>query len=657
MTDRPTDLCYGHLGEAQYDRRSQTWRFQRNPDVGPRLMVVGSCANILPASKQHMAHEHTVQERKTQINKIANIYPDLVPAVDELLQCSKETSATVDPHVTYLGSAQDLIAFGEVVDQQDPTKQILVTATAEGENGHSVRLLRYERDGHNIRRGVDAPCRPWISDSMKTSSWVSSCNTVEQLYFSSPCCHETSILIVLTHADVTILRPYVAHRLGNEYLRFEWLGRLSFDERDHVRPISATFDPEDHLQLFLLEKDARWSIWEMTPSKPSSSPWRFKRRLHGSLIKDADFLYGQKQQVDPSWGSCVWTKHPEVIVVTLRRSCYLIWITLEMQVLELSETILDNGKDMAVDLKAAPGHMGHFMIATISRILLVQINADATSPTHILISWRHFRDVEDLTLRLDLFLMPSAFKSENRAENDDSEWDQTLTAVLYSRLTGVINVYNFVRDGAVSSTFVTSAQDPYCLVLETDSFPLESSDNRVARDNRHLERGILSLTLGPKKPLKLMNLVRSGRYLVFPLTVLFDDLSVSMFPCTISNYEGDRVTWARLSDSSSETAATTGEDNFDEFIVADESDGVLEAPASADSIPVDAAVKEDGNAGEENPWTLNYTWLVQAIESHARLRNAEGSRSPLEILVKLLYSSQQDMNYYVARGSPCFRSL
>ena len=650
MVDKPIDLSYGHLGEAFYDRNSQRWRFQRIPGVQSRLRVIGKPMIIVKASIQHVDHNQKAQGRKTQINKLTEVHPELAPAADVITHVSKEPEAALDSRSSYLYSASELLIFGEILDRGN-RKQIQIAAVVAGANANSVRLVPLENSTSlSFDEGSFRPTSQRFGNTTQPI-WVCGKRRIEQLSFSTLRDHGQTFLAVRTRAEVSILRPSFRTHPDVQGLGIEELTRIPMSGDEGIRPIAFAFDPNHYLQFLIASEDGRWSIYRLIPPPPKSLRWTSVHVSKGSLFKDPeDLLCKRISQTDHTWGSCLWIHHPEALVLASRHTLCILLLGSKSGSFNLSKEILRDGQDLMVDLKLALGDIGHLVIVTTSRIMIVELDEHAPSsenaklPASILVAWRHFRDVGDLTLRLEVFTRPALLESTLDPKKDILECGSTMEVILYSRSTGIITLYGFRRDLALPN-LVISTHDPYLLNLNTNTFlAAKTGEEKSLVDNRNNDEPSL---LGVKMRLSNLKVLNDNDEFcnrdVLDMLILFDNLSVSRYHCT-NSICGDEIemSFTHLSSRSEDPSlseATATEDEMESFIVPDRQNTTLLRSFSPSDLTDSDVVNKKGGGSPEDPWTLDCCWLARDLERHSTSSSEVGVGSPLQGLIDLIFRS------------------
>ena len=643
MVDRPIDLSYGHTGEAIYDSNSQTWRFGRSLGHNTaRLRNLDTTTDILPPSAHHVDNELTARERNLEIRRLARSYPDLAPAVDIAVEFSKESEASVKILIDRLESPLDLLATGYLIHQDDPTHRVQIIAAASGENGNAVRLLQHGdkiRDAGGELANKHSQRHPYV---LRKNTWICSEHSITQLLFSRPTSDNGIFLAVLTNLEVKVLHVQIQRRSSQGFQLDEVLAVAEVGARG-LQPVSMVFNPEDPTQLFMLCQDGNWSIVGLGNRKVNGLQYIAQLMGKGRISS-----LPPKEQVDEDFrmkniqSSCVWVAQPESLVLATRRSCYFLPLNPLGPSIDVSQKVLVDAGEMIVDIKPTPDPYGHLLLLTNRRLMLLRIRGRQEAPVDILLSWRHYQDPDDLSLRLDKCEVPEEHLFVEENESIGPSRSGVLLVAVYSRHTGMITIYSFAKDEALPNLIV-SVQDPYLLDLNI------KNRQRQGRNKTNAESGYISthekslITIKIDSSTGRIQSSEDGSQNFHRLTlrVLFENLSLSGY------YLG---TSSDLDESATAEDAGLAEnpmdivDNVsDDFILQDQimqNDGGAALPGMYTNLeyPYD----ESDDSGTGNSLVADYRWLVQGLDNQA-LETATNSQDPLQALVRLIYHAKTDL--------------
>ncbi|RHZ66202.1 uncharacterized protein CDV56_105536 [Aspergillus thermomutatus] len=215
----------------------------------------------------------------------------------------------------------------------------------------------------------------------------------------------------------------------------------------------VTFNPWYQKQLAIVDERGNWSVWEMSGSLPWLDPGH-AQDINGSPRHDG-------------WAVIEWVGDVNSFIVSDRR-CPILYRIEGNDILPFAiELELKRKSEWILDVKRSACNVSQVFILTTSRMFWIDVSSVlvgdsqkvASRPSLLpLLSWRHFRDSEDTTLRLSSLVV-----------------SEELYLVLYSRLNHVALAYRvpIASDGYMGRT---SISDPF--VLEIPSISEESAETQ-----------------------------------------------------------------------------------------------------------------------------------------------------------------------------------
>ena len=642
MVNRPIDLSYGHLGEAIYDSISQTWRFGRSlQHTTARLRSFYRVTDILPPSAHHVDYEHTAKERNLEIRRLARSYPDLTPAVDIIVELSEESESSVNTYVDRLASPLDLLATGYLVHQDDPPQCVQIIATASGENGNAVRLLQLNEkvnDAHGELCNRPNQRHPYI---LRQSTWMCSEHSITQLLLSRPTSDNGIFLAILTSLEIKVLHVQIQRRNGQVFQLDEVLAVADVGAQG-LRPVSMVFNPEDPTQLFIFWQDGDWSIVGLGNRKVNSLQYLAQLIKKGRISSlPPKEQIGVDLPMKNIQSSCVWVAQPETLVFATRHSCHVLPSHPSFASIDVSKNILADAGEMVLDIKPTLDGHGHLLLLTNRRLMLLRIMERKEAPVDILLTWRHYQDPDDLSLRLDMCEVPEDHLFVGETKSIDTPRSGVLLVAIYSRHTGMVTIYSFAKDEALPNLMV-SFQDPYPLDLNIDN-PQQPGCNNSDADSGHLstyKRSLMSIKIDSSTTSIQHKDDESQDVRRLTLRVLFDDLSLSEYHLGASSRFGESMTAEEA--MSDEIPTDVADKVSEEFILQDrmmDNDDDAALPRMYGDL--EYAFDEFDSLCTGNFTVSNYRWLVQRLDDQS-FRTAIDLQNPLQGLIRFIYHREAD---------------
>ncbi|RHZ66148.1 hypothetical protein CDV55_101833 [Aspergillus turcosus] len=250
------------------------------------------------------------------------------------------------------------------------------------------------------------------------------------------------------------------------------LVEISHSQTGGYAHADVTFNPWYQKQLAIVDERGNWSVWEMVGRhRRSKGNWTAACVKSGSLPW-LDLGHAQNINGSPrhdGWAVVEWVGDVNSFIVSDRR-CPILYRTEGNEILPFTiELELKRKSEWILDVKRSACNVSQVFILTTSRIFCLDVSSvlvadsqkDASRPSLLpLLSWRHFRDSEDTTLRLSSLVV-----------------SEELYLVLYSRLSHVVLAYQ-VPNASDGYMHLTSISDPF--VLEIPPVSEESAETQIS---------------------------------------------------------------------------------------------------------------------------------------------------------------------------------
>ncbi|KAH2456978.1 hypothetical protein KXV83_008669 [Aspergillus fumigatus] len=266
--------------------------------------------------------------------------------------------------------------------------------------------------------------------------------------------------------------PVVSSQKRSSRLDANPLIEISHSQTGGYGHADVTFNPWYQKQLAIVDERGNWSVWEMVGRHR-----RGKGNWTASCVKSGSLPWpdlGHAQNISRSprhdgWAVIEWVGDVNSFIVSDRR-CPILYRTEGNETLPFAiELELKRKSEWVLDVKRSACNVSQVFILTTSRIFWLDVSSvlaadsqDGISRPSLLpiLSWRHFRDSEDTTLRLSSLVV-----------------SEDLYLVLYSRLNHVVLVYRvpIAWDGYMHPT---SIPDPF--VLEIPPVSEESAETQIS---------------------------------------------------------------------------------------------------------------------------------------------------------------------------------
>ncbi|KZF25521.1 hypothetical protein L228DRAFT_280758 [Xylona heveae TC161] len=539
---RLNDLLYGHLGEAIYDRDTQTWHFSRQLGRRNILHPVGTSTVPIPPSQLLTEHESLQGKRtkkKREALNLSKIHPEIVPGLELLAPLAKisEVASTVTD--TYEPTSAELLAIGtaeDVDNQKSGTSTVSIAAVAGGELGETVILvhLRKEQLGWKGYKGTrlsvqtfgDGEKAPWQGDS----------GPVRQICFAESDGEGAGWLAVRFNTYTAILRPAFRRKFSASFA-FDPSVPSANHRRTQIDPnpiltlqcgetggaphADVTFNPWYQRQFAVIDQEGNWSIWNAEGRFWKRRTFRGDAGKKGNIFEGLDEkkLLPNMKQTD-GWARICWAANVKTIAMCTRRHFAVFNLAEQPVRLNCPELGMIRSTSWFLDMKRSPANGSHVFVLTSTHLYWLDVSGpedafdedQGRSAVKILMSWRHYRSQDDTSLQMHL----------SKVEEGDGT-----SILIYSRLNDLISVFQFAMPSDPPS-LPTSIADPYILKLPPTLLSTATQDDRSHACN------ILTLTLRPLDyvlahgalPAGPGNTYQEQGIRFFQLTVLCNDLSV-----------------------------------------------------------------------------------------------------------------------------------
>ncbi|RAL13590.1 uncharacterized protein BO97DRAFT_404733 [Aspergillus homomorphus CBS 101889] len=437
MDEQPLGaLQYGHLGRSTYNSETQTWLFSRK--LGPAAFInytgVTKCTVKSPLTAPH-----------SSLIENNGVLPQVYP---ELAACWPLTSNENTSHVISTTSEicdpliSSLLDVGYAVDVENGesgARGVPIAVVASGECGNIISFRKLEEDGIELRQEKLVKARVSSIGDVEKTDWSVGGAAVRQICFARTVEEQATWMAARLPQFTTIFRPQY-HRtpvpttvarqqdyiLSSEYrmssLDANPVVEISILQTGGFAHADVTFNPWYQKQLGIVDVRGSWTIWDLSGrySKNKSS-WAAACVKAGSLPW-LDIDDGQDNDDRPrhdGWAAIEWVGDVNSFIVCDRR-CPILYRIEDGRVYPYPiELGFKRESEWILDVKRSACNVSHVFILTTSRIYWLAltpgscpITGDETHSRPAVfpqVSWRHFRDSEDTTMRLHPFLIQEDF--------------------------------------------------------------------------------------------------------------------------------------------------------------------------------------------------------------------------------------------------------
>ena len=446
MTERPTDLVYGHLGDPIYDGGTQEWYFPRIASTFPRIRALGSANTVLEGSAGHPnIIKQTASDRHQHARNISKGYPDLAPALGLTLSNALLSEAVTNITAIYEPIASELFDLGTATNtaslQQVPP--IPIAAIVAGSGCELIRLVSLCRK-HLSWDGDEAfGIHCLTASGGEQGWWKANGGPIYQICFAAKDEGERGSLIAVRYQGaISILQPTLRRDVfsPNQNAMQNFLlpaSRLDANEivNIHARELSSlpfadvSFNPWNHKQIAVIDQAGAWNVLELkSPVKDQKDQktWQVKKICSGCLepVVGSDAT----RSLSDGWARILWINDSQMLLIASRRSFNLVMINRSMQELDLPDLSLAKSTDWILDVKRVPGIPGHIFLVTSTRLFWLEAriirdaedSSDLKASLSILLCWIHYRNPDDTSLCLNVITENPQEEGEDKSRTSVS---------------------------------------------------------------------------------------------------------------------------------------------------------------------------------------------------------------------------------------------
>jgi RNA polymerase I-specific transcription initiation factor RRN6 len=442
MADAPAvDLSYGHFGTPLYDPEAKHWIFQRRPRKHQLLISLAS-SKVFPSANTHQAETEILDTIGAKalghhIKTLARNNPELAPALELLPDLAKVSASIVSVVSTYNPAVGDLLAFGrnDDIDTERARARYRIAATPYGETGNILRITHVREDqygwGHDKGVWLNVPCLH--EETSWSGWWPGSGAPIQQICFGDSD-GSASFMAVRMPTETIIFRPLFRStpvQTGTSQSPRLPPSRLDPNPVLHI-PISKTgrlpqadvcFNPWFPRQLAFVDEEGSWSVWDLEGQARRINNYCVSPFCFGTIVppKSVEAIPDEAMPEfdEPSgspedgWARILWIGDVNTIVVCNRRHMAVFVINggkEKARRLKCPELGFARTASWILDIRRSPQNQNRFFVLTSTMLHLVEIRfqdvglgrSSSESEAIVLLSWRHFRGAEDVSLQMRL---------------------------------------------------------------------------------------------------------------------------------------------------------------------------------------------------------------------------------------------------------------
>ncbi|KAI9713902.1 MAG: hypothetical protein M1820_000632 [Bogoriella megaspora] len=466
------DLRYGHSGQAIYNSEPRDWIFNRNISRGLVLEPLGSASTpISPSLQTDQLEFFDSTKLRAQVQRVTKAHSQTFPAADSILWEGR-VSETVAAQLSELnpdrGDTFDIgIVFPESLSSglsNDPT-----IAIVGGLAGDRLRLIPLRKDKQGWSKDASKFIQSLEPNTTEVCEWTGIKEAILHVCWGRSHSNHWTYIGVRTATSICLLVPtrHTSHKISlselGEYNSSAGIVKLrhfftaSTPDIGGSPPADMCFDPWDHRSWAILTQKGHWSIWRS--SGMSRAPEKIKCATKGQFQKLQTDEMNAEADFEDGWGRMLWVKDENTIIACCRT--YVGIGDIQTGKTEDATAILASPDRSAwiLDMRPHPNFGDQVFVLTTRRILWLQIydqgeeltKEPSKTAVRILLSWNHFRDPEDMSLKLSINQDEYGNLYSDHLLNDSHLLSLGILLILYSRLNFLATLFKYTRDSATSA--------------------------------------------------------------------------------------------------------------------------------------------------------------------------------------------------------------
>lgn len=361
-----------------------------------------------------------------------------MPAASLLPVLARQSEIVDQRTLAHDPTKSDLLAFGNAVDRTERSsgqRYIPIAALSGGATGELVRLVLLTGEDIGLRDEWHGKIRRLTTAGGCQSWWSGNRSPIRQLCFSKTKNTIKQWLGVRYHGATSILCPRMKSTSSSKREPELQVSQRQTSEIDvnHITTISIQrtggaehadffFNPWNSRQVAIVDQEGFWGIWNLEKQAHRTEMWTTKAGLSGHVSESLEAgpdggVSRQKDDAKPSkksskygWGAILWAGDGNTLVVADRRTLSVYHVSETVRRLEVPDLSLSESADWILDIRSSPLDDSHMFLTTSSRIFWLRVLPFSKKDDYpvpeagisILLSWRHFRHRDDISLRMSI---------------------------------------------------------------------------------------------------------------------------------------------------------------------------------------------------------------------------------------------------------------
>lgn len=367
-------------------------------------------------------------ERNENIKQLTHSFSELVPALSLLAELTK-ASEIIDQFTTIHDPVRaNLLAFGKAEDKilkRKDSKDLPIAAFANGSTGNTLRLVLLRKEQLGWEGDKELGLQRLSFRGAGQGLWSRIAGPILQVCFAETKGKSSPWLAVRYHSATAILHPRLlsnpvqaslAPLSHSQYppsrIDANHIATLSIQSTGGSPHADVSFNPWDHKQFGIVDDQGHWTLWRLGRDVQHDGLWITKAGLDGHIADGSgeDSESVTKNDDIDGWATILWAGNGDTIVVANRKILCLFHVKNEVKQLISPNLSRSRSTDWILDVRRSPSDDNQIFVTTCTRIFWLHIpsvgdrrsDKDSDLGASVLLSWRHFRHQEDISLRISV---------------------------------------------------------------------------------------------------------------------------------------------------------------------------------------------------------------------------------------------------------------
>ena len=323
-----------------------------------------------------------------------------------------------------LVSSRFALGHASVVEDGRVTeRKIQIVVSTSNVSPASLRL--FSLDSKHIIRPLDDmdSVEVPVIDYEENTLWTGNGGPIQQVALSEAVDEKSTFFAVRFALSIVILQPlyHVSCSYADDALGY---GRNS--NTLQVNPLleipnsvtglgvyaDVSFNPWYQQQIAMVDCTGNWSVWEFQCRKLHRGQGTMEPGPSGTIATHAgsNFPLKERDHYD-GWATILWVGNVNQLLVCDRRTAVIFRTDLYPPEHHLIDLQFERQSEWILATSRSKHNSSHVFIVTSTRVFWLSVASDQQSDSQneskatVLLSWRHFRDIEDTSITLTTTLI------------------------------------------------------------------------------------------------------------------------------------------------------------------------------------------------------------------------------------------------------------